>query len=63
MHDDSQARIERFERERTERIEAALRRFEASMQKPRRTWKRKHGKAKGEKRNDTGGIGNPLELR
>lgn len=44
---DDQARIERFERERRERIEKALERFETSLHKPQHykkwvKWKNRH---------------------
>ena len=44
MHDNGQAKIERFERERRERIEKAMERYEASLHKPQR--RRQWGKMK-----------------
>ena len=44
-----QAKIERFERERQERVEKAMERFEASLLKPRRH-KKWAKKGKGEKK-------------
>jgi hypothetical protein len=49
MMTSDQSKIERLEKERSERIEKSLRRFETSLNKPRRhkKWSRKKGRTGG----------------